>query len=133
MFKNFYLAKHSGRILTLQPGAGTADLNAVFYGGKRSEEEDKEEAGAAGGTAARGGHKKHILNVNTYQMVVLLMFNTRERLTYEEIKEVSSGLFGTDPDWNRVTWETPSGEAIPFRRKPLRHTRLLRDPALRQV
>jgi cullin 3 len=92
VFKNFYLAKHSGRILTLQPGAGTADLNAVFYGGKRSEEEDKEEAGAAGGTAARGGHKKHILNVNTYQMVVLLMFNTRERLTYEEIKEVSSGF-----------------------------------------
>jgi hypothetical protein len=26
--------------------------------------------------------------VNTYQMVILLMFNTRERLTYEEIKEV---------------------------------------------
>jgi len=89
VFKNFYLAKHSGRILTLQPGAGTADLNAVFYGGKLSEEDDKEEAGAAGG-GARGGHKKHILNVNTYQMVVLLMFNTRERLTYEEIKEVSS-------------------------------------------
>ncbi len=28
-------------------------------------------------------------------------------------------LFGTDPDRNRVTWETPSSEAIPFRRKPL--------------
>ena len=32
MFKNFYLAKHSGRILTLQPSAGTADLNALFFG-----------------------------------------------------------------------------------------------------
>lgn len=84
VFKNFYLAKHSGRILTLQPGAGTADLNAVFYGGKRGEDEEKEEGG---GATSRGGHKKHILNVNTYQMVVLLMFNTRERLTYEEIKE----------------------------------------------
>jgi cullin 3 len=89
VFKNFYLAKHSGRILTLQPGAGTADLNAVFYGGKRGEEDDKEEAGGAG----RGGPKKHILNVNSYQMVVLLMFNTRERLTYEEIKEASAVSF----------------------------------------
>ena len=32
MFKNFYLAKHSGRILTLQPSTGTADLNALFSG-----------------------------------------------------------------------------------------------------
>lgn len=32
VFKNFYLAKHSGRILTLQPSTGTADLNALFYG-----------------------------------------------------------------------------------------------------
>ena len=37
-------------------------------------------------------------------------------------------LFGTDPDRNRVTWETPSSEAIPNRWKPLRRTRLLRDP-----
>jgi hypothetical protein len=22
-------------------------------------------------------------------------------------------MFGTVPDWNRVTWETPSSEAIP--------------------
>jgi hypothetical protein len=28
-------------------------------------------------------------------------------------------VLGTDQDWNRVTWETPSSEAIPFRRKPL--------------
>ncbi len=33
---------------------------------------------------------------------------------------------------NRVTWETPSSEAIPFRRKPLRSTRLLRDLAQMQ-
>ncbi len=39
-------------------------------------------------------------------------------------------LFGTDPDRNRVTWETPSSEAIPFRQKPLRRTR---DPAQTQV
>ncbi len=42
-------------------------------------------------------------------------------------------LFGTDPDQNRATWETPSSEAIPCRRKPLRRTRLLRNPAQTQV
>lgn len=31
-FKRFYLAKHSGRQLTLQPQMGTAYINAVFYG-----------------------------------------------------------------------------------------------------
>jgi len=84
VFKNFYLAKHSGRILTLQPSAGTADLNALFFGvGKKSA--DDEETGEL--QQPNVNTKKHILCVNTYQMVILLMFNTREKLTYEEIKE----------------------------------------------
>ncbi len=44
----------------------------------------------------------------------------------------SKQLLGTDPDRNRVTWETPSSEAIPFLRKPLRRTRLLHVPAQMQ-
>ena len=80
MFKNFYLAKHSGRILTLQPSAGTADL---FFGKQKGEGEDE---GAAGGSQG-GKAKKYILCVNTYQMVLLLMFNTREKVTYEEMRE----------------------------------------------
>merc|ERR1719435_61649 len=83
VFKNFYLAKHSGRILTLQPSAGTADLNALFFGKKKGEGEDE---GAAGGSEG-GKSKKHILCVNTYQMVLLLMFNTRDKVTYEEMRE----------------------------------------------
>merc|ERR1712002_365419 len=83
VFKNFYLAKHSGRILTLQPSAGTADLNALFFGKKKGEGEDEGSAGCSDGVKA----KKHILCVNTYQMVLLLMFNTREKVTYEEMRE----------------------------------------------
>ena len=81
MFRSFYLAKHSGRILTLQPSAGTADLNALFFGKKKGED-----IGAQGGSEV-GKAKKHILCVNTYQMVLLLMFNTREKVTYEEMRE----------------------------------------------
>ena len=81
LFRSFYLAKHSGRILTLQPSAGTADLNALFFGKKK---EAEEEEGAAGGEG--GKTKKHILCVNTYQMVLLLMFNTKDKVTYEEMQ-----------------------------------------------
>jgi cullin 3 len=62
VFKNFYLGKHTGRVLTLQPSAGTADLNAVFFQQKRAE-----------GSEAEGQRnvtvRKHILCVNTYQVM----------------------------------------------------------------
>jgi len=80
VFKNFYLGKHSGRILTLQPSAGTADLNALFFGKKKEEDNDPSESESVKA-------KKHILCVNTYQMVLLLMFNTRDKITYEEMRD----------------------------------------------
>ncbi len=42
-------------------------------------------------------------------------------------------LFGTDPDRNRALEKPPAAELIPCRRKPLRRTRPLRDPAQTQV
>ncbi len=42
-------------------------------------------------------------------------------------------VFGTDPDRNRVLEKPPPAELIPCRGKPLRRTRLLRDPAQTQV
>merc|ERR1711972_580513 len=45
---------------------------------------EDEEEGAAGSEG--GKTKKHILCVNTYQMVLLLMFNTRDKVTYEEMQ-----------------------------------------------
>jgi len=82
-FRRFYLAKHSGRQLTLQPQLGSADLNATFYGAKREEGADL--SGAASG-ASKAGPRKHIIQVSTYQMVVLMLFNNRDKLSYEEIK-----------------------------------------------
>ena len=59
VFKNFYLGKHSGRVLTLQPSAGTADLNAIFYGSKKSDSD---------GSKSAVQPRKHIICVNTYQV-----------------------------------------------------------------
>ena len=53
----FYLAKHSGRQLTLQPQLGSADLNAVFYGPK------KEDSTESVGASSSKGPRKHILQV----------------------------------------------------------------------
>jgi len=88
VFKNFYLAKHSGRILTLQPSAGTADLNALFFGGKKKDGGEDDDGGE--GTSDGAKAKKHILCVNTYQMVLLLMFNTRDKITYDEMRAETS-------------------------------------------
>lgn len=76
MIRSFYLAKHSGRQLSLQPQLGNVDLHATFRA-----------TGAASPPrsppAAPAAPRKHIIQVSTFQMCVLLLFNKRERLTYE--------------------------------------------------
>jgi len=116
-FKRFYLSKHSGRQLTLQPSLGSADLNAYFFGrlGKSaaapvaSELSTTCEAGAAAAASAlidedsshqltsssssvaasstTGPSRKHILQVSTYQMVVLMLFTNKDKWTFEEMKQ----------------------------------------------
>ena len=75
----FYLGKHSGRQLTLQPHLGSADLIAFFYGQKRDDPADSAAASSSKPVAPR----KHILQVSTYQMCILLLFNNRDKWTYE--------------------------------------------------
>ncbi|GIL75860.1 hypothetical protein Vretimale_5569 [Volvox reticuliferus] len=65
-FRSFYLTTHSGRRLTFQPNMGTADLRAVFGAGRR-----------------------HELNVSTYQMCILLLFNEQDALSYREIAQAT--------------------------------------------
>jgi len=92
-FKRFYLGKHSGRQLTLQPQLGWVDLNATFYGVLRKEDgADGEASTSAVSTSTgpspvgkKGPARKHILSLTTYQMCVLMLFNSRESMTYEEI------------------------------------------------
>ncbi|KAH8325882.1 hypothetical protein KR067_009683 [Drosophila pandora] len=89
IFKNFYLNKHSGRQLTLQPQMGTAYINAVFYGRKAADTEKDKDApsSSSSGCAVPTTTRKHILQVSTYQMCVLLLFNNRDVLTYDDIHQ----------------------------------------------
>ncbi|TFK47821.1 Cullin-domain-containing protein [Heliocybe sulcata] len=67
-FEQFYLSRHSGRRLTWQPSLGNADVRVSFKA------------------------RKHELNVSTFALVILMLFediDEGEFLTYEEIKSAS--------------------------------------------
>jgi cullin 3 len=69
-FEKFYYSKHNGRKLSWQPGMGTADIRATFQ-------------------RPNGKTVRHELNVSTYAMIILLLFNDipiDESLTFEEIQ-----------------------------------------------
>nr|DBA26014.1 TPA: hypothetical protein GDO54_010327 [Pyxicephalus adspersus] len=85
VFRRFYLAKHSGRQLTLQHHMGSADLNATFYGPVKKE--DGSEVGVGGAQVTGSNTRKHILQVSTFQMTILILFNNREKYTFEEIQQ----------------------------------------------
>lgn len=76
-FFKYYLKDRSGRVLTWVASAGTADIKCVFpkVPGKESGPLSKE--------------RRYELNVSTYGMVVLMLFNELaegESLTFEEIQ-----------------------------------------------
>ncbi|KAG5300032.1 Cullin [Histoplasma capsulatum G186AR] len=69
-FEQFYLGQHNGRKLSWQSGMGTADIRATF-------------------PRPNGKVARHDLNVSTYAMVILLLFNdlpADKSLTFEEIQ-----------------------------------------------
>jgi cullin 3 len=91
-FKSFYLSKHSGRQLTLQPSLGSADLNAIFYGKLTKSSNDSTPIDNAPAdetinneSALSTTTRKHILQVSTYQMVIIMLFSTKEKWTFEVI------------------------------------------------
>ncbi|GAB2280287.1 hypothetical protein Dimus_014929 [Dionaea muscipula] len=71
-FRGFYLGTHTGRRLSWQTNMGTADVKATF-----------------------GKGQKHELNVSTYQMCVIMLFNYADQLTYKEIEQ-ATGILAVD-------------------------------------
>ncbi|TKA74892.1 hypothetical protein B0A49_07887 [Cryomyces minteri] len=73
-FEKYYSEKHSGRKLTWLANMGTADIRATFP-----------KVPSKNGTIVR----KHELNVSTYGMIVLLLFNdlpSGESLNFEDVQ-----------------------------------------------
>ncbi|KAI4346420.1 hypothetical protein L6164_007317 [Bauhinia variegata] len=65
-FRSYYLGTHNGRRLSWQTNMGVADLKATF-----------------------GKGQKHELNVSTYQMCVLMLFNNADQLTCKDIEQAT--------------------------------------------
>ena len=61
-FETFYHSKHTGRKLTWQANAGSADIRAIF-------------PAVSGKEASLNKERRHEFNVSTYAMVILLLFN----------------------------------------------------------
>jgi len=61
-FETFYLAKHTGRRLSWQPNHGAADVKAIMP------------------------KSRHELNVSTYQMCILVLFNSHHTLSYQDMQ-----------------------------------------------
>ncbi|KAL6562526.1 Cullin-3A [Orobanche gracilis] len=71
-FRSYYLGTHTGRRLSWQTNMGTADLRATF-----------------------GNGQKYELNVSTYQMCVLMLFNNTDHIPYREIEQ-GTGIPSSD-------------------------------------
>uniref|UniRef100_A0A914HNV9 Cullin family profile domain-containing protein n=1 Tax=Globodera rostochiensis TaxID=31243 RepID=A0A914HNV9_GLORO len=105
-FEQFYLGKHNGRKITLNPGLGSADVKAIFYpngpskssgltsdAGLGSNEEDLESqqesdmpgSSSSKSTVVRRREEQKILTVTTYMMCLLMRFNQHARMTYEQL------------------------------------------------
>jgi cullin 3 len=69
-FTIFYLEKHTGRKLSWQTSAGAAELKATFGSGPDN-------------------YRRHELCVSTYQMCILLLFNTEHTLTLGQIRTMT--------------------------------------------
>jgi len=89
-FEKFYGEKHRGRVVSLNPCLGTADVRAIFYGAQamdQSSQLETDRPGPSDGGAMRPREEHKILQVATYQMILLLQFNDRAEFTYKQLLE----------------------------------------------
>ena len=91
IFKKFYLAKHSGRNLQWQPNLGTILLKARFSNDQKE------------------------IQVSLFQALVLLSFNDKDTLTYEEIK-IMVGI--DDMEMRRTLQSLACGKARVLNKSP---------------
>ncbi|KAL1418206.1 hypothetical protein MTO96_026092 [Rhipicephalus appendiculatus] len=83
VFQRFYLAKHNGRQLTLQPHLGWADISAVFYGPAENGPSTSQTVSSA--SSGELQTRTYVIQVTTYQMCVLMLFNRHDAISYQDI------------------------------------------------
>ena len=69
-FQKYYLNTYTGRKLSWQTSTGSAEIRATFPSQKGSSKT-----------------RRHDLSVTTYQMCILVLFNTRDTLTLKQIRD----------------------------------------------
>jgi len=96
-FQEFYHQKHNGRKVSWQTSMGSADIRATFAGGR-----------------------KHDLQVHTYSMCILMLFNERDTMSYEDIhkatqipeNELRRNLISISTNKHRILRKKSKGKGV---------------------
>jgi cullin 3 len=87
-FKEFYLGMHSGRQLTWQPNMVPSSLSLSLSLSLYLAGADRQRQGSAD-LKAFFSKKRCELNVSTFQMAILLLFNKSDALSIAEVRSLS--------------------------------------------
>ncbi|CAI2354305.1 unnamed protein product [Caenorhabditis sp. 36 PRJEB53466] len=92
MFTQYYTEKHTGRKLALNTLLGNADVKATFYPpAKASMSNDENGPGPSSSSSSMSEKERKpehkILQVNTHQMIILLQFNHRARISCQQLMD----------------------------------------------
>lgn len=82
---SFYAHKHSGRTVIIHPQLGGAEVQAIFY--NKKEKSESNNANQQETCSEKSNVQKYTLTVSTYQLCILLLFNKKEKFSYEVKKE----------------------------------------------
>ncbi|KAI3383543.1 hypothetical protein SNEBB_005351 [Seison nebaliae] len=79
-FKNFYLEKHNGRVLTIRSDKGTVEMTAKFHSLNSQ----------SSGKAPKTDETTYeLIGVSTSQMVLLMLFNEHSQLSIDQLEEMT--------------------------------------------
>ncbi|CAD5230943.1 unnamed protein product [Bursaphelenchus okinawaensis] len=101
-FSDFYVSKHNGRRIYLNPALGSADVKAIFYGSASGR---GDEPGSSNAVARREEHK--ILQCHTHHMIILMKFNERQKYTLKDLREATKIA---DKDFKRALMSLALGK-----------------------
>ncbi|XP_067130366.1 cullin-3-B-like [Centruroides vittatus] len=124
-FMKFYLKRHCGRKLILQPQFGWADISAEFCGETLQENSVNGDCTklVSNNSLISGNPRNYILQVSTYQMCILMLFNSEKSVSFEDMlletdipeKDLKRSLetLVSGKPWQRILLKHPEG--TPFR------------------